>query len=907
MYAKVINPKTNGKKVYDNKGSSLRTANYLAKEAKDAGEVATFFGAPGSADKSLEEVVAMLDGNVKGLKKDDAKFYSLVLSPSQDELRQIGDNPKALEKYTQHVMDDYAKNFTLKNGRELGESNLVWAATIHDERKNRGTDEGKQGERKEGPQTHLHIIVSARDSEQKITLNPLSTPDRFNRVQFQAKAVAQLEIQFGRVTALDVTCPAPTRKQLIAEKAQEITTKAAANKREKKPLNEVQIAAKDARLDTQVARVNSKLDTSLQLDPERVKEAAKERNYDNVFYDRLGKIERNAEKGTYTYDPYPYLTTGRVSKAGELRMNDVGDFYSTPSAPKQEKQPEWAAGAMSSLEQAVNKMSRAMAVKSKTQGVRSEAEKEREHDLPRMAEWRVEMIPAATQRLAAYEAEAHSTPIGRELLVQQHKLRPGEAQNSEFRTLDEQLTVTVPILKQQWSLSSVLVAESTVSRLPVESLPKTSTVSASSAATSSTQQSATVPLVNEETLASKLSPESALLPAPRQVIATQEEENVLRPAVPEEVGQLSSISIRKRASVSNPIIGLTTSVPTQEPEVQSPVVKAVSQQPFVAAGPTEDSPSGELTQVSESVVSRSPLSPAVSGAVVPPVEPAAQPPQSPERTQKQLSLMSLAEKLISEVPDLPATALVIAPVVVTAPAVVTAPVVVIAPVVVTASVVAEVAEAVWQHGIIQMEANGKGTSEERLSTVRAALLAAGATVGEIVPPTVGRNEVPLLPYFFDPTTTSLGKVSQVLDDVQVAGKSKVQEQPYPWRQPASVPGADNMKWPDREGQFNQAHVLINDSAAGQARANAIAGDLRRAGARVSEVKRDAQGLLTMQVDYHTHTLGIDVLNGVLDSANNSIGIKVQESRQNRDARYTGAVQVAIQQQERSSAGMSYND
>lgn len=117
MYAKVINPKTNGKKVYDNKGSSLRTANYLAKEAKDAGEVATFFGAPGSPSKTAEEVVAMLDGNVKGLKKDDAKFYSLVLSPSPDELRQIGDNPKALEKYTQHVMDDYAKNFTLNNGR----------------------------------------------------------------------------------------------------------------------------------------------------------------------------------------------------------------------------------------------------------------------------------------------------------------------------------------------------------------------------------------------------------------------------------------------------------------------------------------------------------------------------------------------------------------------------------------------------------------------------------------------------------------------------------------------------------------------------------------------------------------------------------------------------------------------
>jgi len=378
------------------------------------------------------------------------------LSPSADELRQIGDNPKALEKYTQNVMDDYAKNFTLKNGRELRESNLVWAATIHDERKYRGTDEGKQGERKEGPQTHIHLIVSARDSEQKITLNPLSTPDRFNRVQFQAKAVAQMEIQFGRVTAHDVTRPEPTRKQLIAEKADEITTKAAANKREKKPLTEVQIAAKDARLDTQVARVNTKLDASLQLNLERVKEAAKERNYDNVFYDRLGKIERNAEKGTYTHNPYEYLAIGRVSKEKELQMHDTTSFYPTPPPPRQEKQAEFENG-ISSIEQTINRLSRAMAAKNKTQDVRSEAEeeKEREHDLTRMAGLRFETMPAAKQWLAAYEAEADATPIGRELLVQQHELQPAEAQNNESRVLEEQSAVSA-------------VAESPLTTIPTQ-------------------------------------------------------------------------------------------------------------------------------------------------------------------------------------------------------------------------------------------------------------------------------------------------------------------------------------------------------------------------------------------------------------------------------------------------------
>jgi len=383
MYAKVINPKTNGKKVYDNKGSSLRTTNYLVKEAKAAGEEATFFGAPGSPNKSAEEVVAMLDGNVKGLRKDDAKFYSLVLSPSPEELAYMGNDPKALEKYTQNVMDDYAKNFTLKNGKELSESNLVWAAIIHQDRKNRGTDDGVQGERKDGLQTHIHVTVSARDAEQKITLNPLSTPDRFNRVQFQAKAVAQFEIQFGRMGNLDLTKPEPTRKQLIAEKAEEITTKAAANKREKKPLTEQQIAAKDARLDTQVARLNSKLDASQHLDPERVKEVAKERSYDNVFYATLGKIERNAEKGTYTHNPYDYLATGQVSKAGELRMDATKNFSTPAGLSRTQNEQELGGGTARAIEQTINKLSRAMAPKSKAQDVRSEAEKEqdREHEM----------------------------------------------------------------------------------------------------------------------------------------------------------------------------------------------------------------------------------------------------------------------------------------------------------------------------------------------------------------------------------------------------------------------------------------------------------------------------------------------------------------------------------------------
>lgn len=384
MYAKVINPKTNGRKVYNNNGSSQRCANYLVQEAKESGEEARFFGTPGSGYRTADEVVAMLDGNVKGLGKDDPKFHSLVLSPSKDELLLIGNNPQALEQYTQNVMDLYAKNFNLKNGRELGEQNLVWAAIIHQERKNRGTDEGVQGEKKDGLQTHIHVMVSARDADQKITLNPLGKADRFNRVQFQAEANTQMEVQFGRVTPLALTAKTPTRRERVAEKVEEITSKAAANRREKKPLTPEQIATKDARLDVQIARVNSKLMAHEQLDPARVKDIAKERKYDNVFYATLGQIERNAEKGKDTPDPYAYLTTGRVTREPQLRMGsslDPNEHFSTP-LPKRRPEPEQLPG-IAALQRSVNKLASALATKGRTQDVRSDAEKEQDREIER--------------------------------------------------------------------------------------------------------------------------------------------------------------------------------------------------------------------------------------------------------------------------------------------------------------------------------------------------------------------------------------------------------------------------------------------------------------------------------------------------------------------------------------------
>ncbi|GAB3637906.1 hypothetical protein GCM10027422_34960 [Hymenobacter arcticus] len=330
MYVKVINPKTNGQKVFDNAGSARRTTNYLEKEAKENGREATFFTSPDKPLLMADEVVALIDGNQKGLRATSAKFYSLVLSPGAEELAALGADGQILAAYMQQAMDLYAKNFQFKSGHKLREADLVWAATVHEERKSRGTDVGVQGQLKPGLQTHVHIIVSARDATQKHTLNPLATVNHFSRVQYQAQACVQLDEQLGlgkfHIPSGEV---APSREQQVAEKALDIQARAAANQ-QKKALTPAQLQARDKRLQGQVVRVNSKRSEYQQLDPQQVKAAAEARGYDVIFYRRLRQIELNSERGTYTPAPYAYLTTGLVQRAEAFAR--VPTVLPTPTA-----------------------------------------------------------------------------------------------------------------------------------------------------------------------------------------------------------------------------------------------------------------------------------------------------------------------------------------------------------------------------------------------------------------------------------------------------------------------------------------------------------------------------------------------------------------------------------------------
>jgi hypothetical protein len=208
MYSKVINPEKDGKTAFNNKGCSARLGNYLEKELDllKTPDGKVFFNSEGNFTK--DEMVRSIDANVKGLTADDDKFYSLVLSPSQAELEHIKNNPEKLRAFTADCMENYAQNFIIKakdgSLKQLSEKDLVWFANIEYDRTFKGdanevkSGEKKQGERKDGLQTHIHITVSARDKSMKVTLNPRTKHKlRFSIIAWSERNQQAFDSKFG--------------------------------------------------------------------------------------------------------------------------------------------------------------------------------------------------------------------------------------------------------------------------------------------------------------------------------------------------------------------------------------------------------------------------------------------------------------------------------------------------------------------------------------------------------------------------------------------------------------------------------------------------------------------------------------------------------------------------------------
>ena len=111
------------------------------------------------------KVIKDIDSNIGQLLKTDAKFFAIHVSPSEKELRAMGnteqDKAEAMKRYIRKVfIPEYAKNFN----KGLSGADIKFYGKIHFDR-SRSNNELNM---------HCHLIVSRKDQTNKKKLSPLT-------------------------------------------------------------------------------------------------------------------------------------------------------------------------------------------------------------------------------------------------------------------------------------------------------------------------------------------------------------------------------------------------------------------------------------------------------------------------------------------------------------------------------------------------------------------------------------------------------------------------------------------------------------------------------------------------------------------------------------------------------------
>jgi len=180
MINKIIRPGKDGKGVYKNTGSCAPLVNYLSKEDKKLGNEREYFFDHDNDMVLASQVEKTIDSLRKGLGKNDTKFYSLVIAPTEEEINCMKDPKKEIRDYTRKCMDLYARNFNgLKKEKNLEGKDIAYFAKIEFNRYYKGTDEEvknrlvKQGDKKPGNNLHVHIVVARKDKSNTHKISPL--------------------------------------------------------------------------------------------------------------------------------------------------------------------------------------------------------------------------------------------------------------------------------------------------------------------------------------------------------------------------------------------------------------------------------------------------------------------------------------------------------------------------------------------------------------------------------------------------------------------------------------------------------------------------------------------------------------------------------------------------------------
>lgn len=156
------------KGTYNNAGSSRKLAGYLEHEDMERMEQGIYTeGFFNLTDDNIykSQVIKDIDSNIGQLLKTDAKFYAIHVSPSEKELRAMGnteqEQTEAMKRYIREVViPEYAKNFN----KGLSAEDIKFYGKIHF---SRDRSDNKLN-------MHCHLIVSRKDQANKRKLAPLT-------------------------------------------------------------------------------------------------------------------------------------------------------------------------------------------------------------------------------------------------------------------------------------------------------------------------------------------------------------------------------------------------------------------------------------------------------------------------------------------------------------------------------------------------------------------------------------------------------------------------------------------------------------------------------------------------------------------------------------------------------------
>ena len=336
MYIKIVQPNKDGSKIYHNTGSVNQIIAYLRHETNKKEEDINVFFNHDKEDISDIEVKEKIDSNSQRIDTDKEKFYSIIISPAEEELVHINNNNATLKKYVRQVMENYAANFQLKNGKQLTSKDLIWFAAIHSDRDIKPIDlqsqrflslkEAKRvkeldrsshpsdrleaskilekakerelnrynpdhfsaGNKKPGFHKHIHIVVSRLDASQTFHLNPKTRKASFHIQGFQEKCARDFQQMFGY------------RQETLSKGFYQQHSQQDESYFNKK-------------IEKTTEQINERLSYE-KLDPARMQEIGKACSFSKAFFINLTKLKYRFNQGNYTHDPYFFVKNGKEQK-----------------------------------------------------------------------------------------------------------------------------------------------------------------------------------------------------------------------------------------------------------------------------------------------------------------------------------------------------------------------------------------------------------------------------------------------------------------------------------------------------------------------------------------------------------------------------------------------------------------